>query len=60
MKESKVHLREKKRANNMIGYYLDYSIDGKRKLQTIKDLKSGKGYLVKMTSDQTLNYLSNA
>ena len=44
----------------MIGYYLDYSIDGKRKLQTIKDLKSGKGYLVKMTSDQTLNYLSNA
>ena len=25
----------------------------------IGDLESGKGYLVKMTSDQTLNYLSN-
>ena len=39
MKVSKVHLREKKRANNMIGYYLDYSINGKRKQQTLKDLK---------------------
>jgi len=25
----------------------------------IGDFESGKGYLVKMTSDQTLNYLSN-
>ncbi len=40
MKVSKVNLREKKRANNMIGYYLDYSINGKRIQQTLKDLKT--------------------
>lgn len=40
MRTSKVHIREKKMANNMIGYLLDYSFNGKRKQETLKGLKS--------------------
>ena len=40
MRTSKVHIREKKMANNMIGYLLDYSLNGIRKQETLKGLKS--------------------
>ena len=40
MRTSKVHIREKIMANNMIGYLLDYSLNGIRKQETLKGLKS--------------------
>jgi len=39
MRSSKVHLREKQLAKGMIGFYLDYSINGKRKQETLNDLR---------------------
>lgn len=39
MRSSKVHLREKKLAKGMIGFYLDYSMNGKRKQETLIDLR---------------------
>ena len=40
MRTSKVHIRERKMANNMIGYLLDYSLNGIRKQEILKGLKS--------------------
>ena len=39
MRDSKVHLREKQLAKGMIGFYLDYSMNGKRKQETLNDLR---------------------
>lgn len=39
MKAERVHLREKKRANGVKGFYLDYFINGKRKYETLSGLK---------------------
>ena len=36
MRKEKVHLRTKNLANGRIGYYLDYSVNGKRKQLTLK------------------------
>ena len=36
MSKEKVHLREKVLAKVMIGLYLDYSVQGKRKQETLK------------------------
>ncbi len=39
MRGSIVHLREKQLAKGMIGFYLDYSMNGKRKQETLTDLR---------------------
>ena len=39
MSKEKVHLREKVLAKGMIGFYLDYSVKGKRKQETIIGLQ---------------------
>jgi len=39
MSKEKVHLREKVLAKGMIGLYLDYSVKGKRKQETLKGIK---------------------
>lgn len=39
MRGSKVHLREKQLAKGMVGFYLDYSMNGKRKQETLIDLR---------------------
>ena len=39
MRHSNVHLREKKLAKGMIGFYLDYSVNGKRKQETLNNLR---------------------
>ena len=39
MSKEKVHLREKVLAKGKIGLYLDYSIKGKRKQETINGLQ---------------------
>ena len=39
MSKEKVHLREKVLAKGMIGLYLDYSVQGKRKQETLKGIK---------------------
>ena len=38
MSKEKVHLREKVLAKGMIGFYLDYSIQGKRKQETLNGI----------------------
>ena len=40
MSKEKVHLREKVLAKGMIGLYLDYSVQGKRKLQLANSIKA--------------------
>ena len=39
MSKEKVHLREKVLAKGMIGLYLDYSVQGKRKQETLNGIK---------------------
>jgi len=42
MRKEKVHLRTKVLANGRVGYYLDYSVNGKRKQLTLKGFTSFK------------------
>ena len=56
MATQKVHLRQKGLSKGMIGYYLDYSIKGNRRQETIKGIKTYSRPKNKSERDHNKNF----